>query len=108
MADTGCGCTYCLKEREIWRGRESIKDKLRDKELEYDSEVTTEEMVDHPKHYNSHPSGIECIDVIEWMSHNVGAAIKYAWRAGLKTNDPIQDLEKARWYIGREIRRLKG
>ena len=62
--------------------------------------------VNHPAHYNSHPSGVECIDVIEHMSFNVGSAIKYLWRAGLK-GEPDQDLEKARWHIDREIGRRR-
>lgn len=60
--------------------------------------------VDHPSHYNSHPAGIECIDVVEHMNFNVGNAIKYLWRADEKGR-PIEDLEKARWYISREIDR---
>lgn len=62
--------------------------------------------VDHPLHYNSHGSGIECIDVVEWMSFSLGNAIKYLWRADHKGN-AIEDLEKARWYIDREIARRK-
>lgn len=65
------------------------------------------EQVDHPAHYNSHPAGIECIDVIEAMTFNVGSAIKYAWRAGLKPGaDALTDLRKAAWYLDREIKRL--
>lgn len=64
------------------------------------------EMVNHPAHYNQHPSGVECIDIIEHMTHNCGAAVKYVWRAGLKSPDPIEDLLKAAWYINREIERL--
>jgi len=60
--------------------------------------------VDHPKHYNTHSSGIECIDVIEEFPYNVGAAIKHLWRAGLK-GERLEDLEKAAWYIQREIER---
>lgn len=60
--------------------------------------------VNHPKHYNSNPSGIECITVVEHMSFNVGNAMKYLWRADHK-DAPIQDLEKAKWYIEREISR---
>jgi hypothetical protein len=60
--------------------------------------------VNHPKHYNSHPSGIECIDVVEHMSFNVGNAIKYLWRADEKGR-PIEDLHKAAWYVQREIER---
>ena len=58
--------------------------------------------VDHPAHYNDHPSGIECIDVVEHMGFNVGNAVKYLWRADLKGN-ALEDLQKARWYVQREI-----
>lgn len=61
--------------------------------------------VNHPSHYTSHPSGVECITVTEHMSFNVGNAIKYLWRAGQK-GAQLQDLEKARWYVDREIKRL--
>lgn len=62
--------------------------------------------VDHPSHYNQHPSGVECIDIVEHYGFNLGSAIKYIWRAGLKSPDPIEDLRKAEWYIRREIERL--
>jgi hypothetical protein len=62
--------------------------------------------VNHPKHYTSHPSGIEAIEVCEHYCFNIGNAIKYLWRAGIKSEDPIEDLEKASWYIAREIGRL--
>jgi hypothetical protein len=67
-----------------------------------------EDVVNHPSHYTSHPSGVECIQVTEHMNFNLGNATKYVWRADLKSDDPIQDLQKARWYIEREIRRLGG
>ena len=60
--------------------------------------------VDHPKHYNEHPSGVECIDVVEHFPFNVGNAIKYLWRAGLK-GDLVEDLRKAALYVEREIER---
>jgi uncharacterized protein DUF3310 len=63
--------------------------------------------VNHPRHYNAHPSGVECITVTEHMNFNLGNAVKYIWRAGLKSPDAITDLEKARWYCEREIARLK-
>jgi len=63
--------------------------------------------VNHPPHYNSHASGIECIQITEHMNFNLGNAVKYIWRAGLKSDAPITDLEKSRWYIEREIKRLK-
>ncbi len=62
--------------------------------------------VDHPSHYTSHPTGIECIAVVEHFSFNVGNAIKYLWRAGLKSTDRIEDLRKAAWYVQREIEKL--
>jgi hypothetical protein len=67
--------------------------------------------VDHPVHYNSsaaacqkcgHP--IECIDVVECYGFSIGNAIKYLWRADHK-GATIQDLNKAIWYINREIQR---
>lgn len=71
--------------------------------------------VNHPLHYTSHPAscpcgrGIECIQITEHMGFCLGNALKYIWRADLK-GDAIQDLEKARWYIDREIalRKMRG
>lgn len=62
--------------------------------------------VNRPAHYTQHPAGIECIDVIEHMSLNLGNAVKYLWRQGLK-NDRLEDLRKAVWYIQREITRIE-
>ncbi len=60
--------------------------------------------VNHPKHYTTHPSGVECIQITEHMGFCLGNAVKYLWRADLK-GDAIEDLRKARWYIDREIAR---
>ena len=69
--------------------------------------------INHPSHYTSHPSGIECIDIAEHHDFCKGNAIKYLWRAGLKSEDgiskkekQIEDLKKAIWYIKREIKHL--
>lgn len=62
--------------------------------------------VNRPKHYTAHPSGVECIQITEHMNFCIGNAVKYLWRAGLK-GDALEDLEKARWYIDREIDRRK-
>lgn len=71
--------------------------------------------VNHPRHYNSDPSGVECITVVRHRNFNVGNAIKYLWRAGLKHEEgmtdaekQIEDLRKAKFYIDDEIRRLEG
>jgi hypothetical protein len=71
-----------------------------------------EDVVNHPKHYTSHPSGVECITVVEYLTYNIGNAIKYLWRSPMKhkgtsTSTEIQDLQKAIWYINREIERLQ-
>lgn len=66
----------------------------------------THDLVNHPDHYTSHPSGAECIEIAEWFPFNVGNAIKYLWRAGRK-GDRLEDLRKARWYVDREITRLE-
>lgn len=77
-------------------------------------------------HYNLHPGGIECIDVIRHMNFNCGNAVKYMWRNGLKPvadselgvlhhDSPsaevvgaVKDLNKAAYYILDEIKRLGG
>jgi hypothetical protein len=61
--------------------------------------------VNHPKHYTSHPSGVECIEVTEHFNFNKGNAIKYIWRSSDKGRE-VEDLRKARWYIDREIARI--
>ena len=65
------------------------------------------EAVHHPKHYIN--GGYETIDVIEaWeLPYNLGNVVKYISRAGRK--DPQkkrEDLEKAAWYLERELTRL--
>ncbi len=60
--------------------------------------------VNHPAHYTAHPSGIEAIQVTEHFNFCIGNAIKYLWRADHK-NNPLEDLQKAAFYIDREIRR---
>jgi hypothetical protein len=58
--------------------------------------------VHKPKHYNSHPSGFQCIEVAEPFGFCLGNTIKYLWRAEIKGNH-LEDLQKARWYLAREI-----
>ena len=68
---------------------------IRDAELSVD-------VVNHPPHYKT--GGIETIDFIEAkdLNYRLGNVVKYVSRAG-KKGDPIQDLEKALWYLQREI-----
>lgn len=75
----------------------------------YVKNLEKEDPVNHPKHYTSHPSGIETIEITRWMNFNLGNSIKYILRSGKKSEDTaIQDLEKAIWYLNDEIKRLKG
>lgn len=78
------------------------------------AEPKRKDMVNHPAHYNSHPSGIECIDIVRHHNFNIGNAIKYLWRCGIKTEEgmdiqdkSIEDLRKAVFYIQDEITRLQ-
>jgi len=59
--------------------------------------------VNHPPHYKS--GGIETIDFIEAkdLNYRLGNVVKYVSRAGKKNSDPVEDLEKAAWYLNREI-----
>lgn len=64
------------------------------------------DMVNNPPHYTQNPSGVECIEVIEHLPSNIAAAIKYLWRCDDK-NNPEEDLNKAAWYINRELERRR-
>ena len=66
--------------------------------------ITTQpDMVNHPPHYTV--GGLEVIDFIEAkeLSYHLGNVVKYIVRAGHKNADPLQDLQKARWYLERAI-----
>lgn len=65
-----------------------------------------EDVVNHPKHYLGHPSGVECITITRHFNFNLGNVIKYVWRAGLKSAE-LEDLKKARWYLDDEIKRIE-
>lgn len=69
--------------------------------------VQSVDMVNHPPHYNQHPKGIECIDVIEDNPFlNLGNAMRYLWRVSWGGKwDSDEDLKKAIWFIQREIQR---
>jgi hypothetical protein len=72
------------------------------KMMEQTGQAQQRDNVNHPKHYTSHPSGVECIQITEHMGFNLGNALKYIWRADLK-HDALEDLKKAAWYLQREI-----
>jgi hypothetical protein len=64
--------------------------------------------VNSPPHYTGFSNNAEVIDITENLNFNRGSACKYLARAGRK--DPakeIEDLEKAAWYVHREIARVR-
>lgn len=71
------------------------------------AELVPMKTVNHPKHYNM--GKIEVIDAIEeWhLNFNRGNAVKYIARAGHKSQNHVEDLQKAVWYLQRELKRLK-
>lgn len=56
------------------------------------------DIVNHPPHYTSHPSGMECIQLSRLFPFALGNFIKYLWRSGEK-DDVQQERRKARWYL---------
>lgn len=65
--------------------------------------------VNHPLHYTRHPAGVEVIEITEHEGFCLGNAVKYLLRAGVKGGKDkyVEDLEKAKWYIDREIHRFR-
>ena len=87
---------------EIKDLRDRVFNNLTDTKEEDDKE---HDAVNHPKHYTSHPSGVECIEITRHYTFDIGNAIKYLWRAGLKKEQGLSDIEKeiedckkAIWY----------
>ena len=73
--------------------------------IEIDDELENiSDNVNHPKHYTSHPSGCECIDITEHYDFCIGNAIKYLWRSGLKQEEGMLPKEKEKkWVFGPSI-----
>lgn len=98
--DTISRFTNATTEEQALQNRETFGDML-NRALEQERHVA----VNKPPHYRAHPSGVECIQITEHMSFNLGNAVKYIWRADLKGKQ-VEDLKKAVWYINREIERI--
>lgn len=60
------------------------------------------EYVNHPRHYNTHPSEIEAIELIRLLDSDCAAAVKYVWRMWDKF-DAKEDVGKALWYLRDEL-----
>jgi hypothetical protein len=65
--------------------------------------------VDHPDHYGGENNDYEVINVIEaWdLNFSAGNVVKYLYRAGKKTSNPLKDLQKAQWYLSRLIEQIE-
>ncbi len=73
---------------------------------EHNTTVTKDDdLINHPYHYTWHPSGVECKDIIQEFSYNIGSAMGYLWRHKYKNG--VQDLKKAIQHIQFEIERLE-
>ena len=73
-------------------------------ELDRGSDLSMSDSVNNPRHYTSHPSGVECIEITEHLCFNLGNAVKYCFRSGNKVrSEEIQDLQKGIWYAEREM-----
>ena len=57
----------------------------------------THDAVNHPSHYTSHPSGVECLEVTRLLPFDVGNGVKYVWRTDLKNG--LEDLRKSAFYL---------
>lgn len=69
-------------------------------------EASVPDPINHPAHYTSHPSGVECIQITEHMDFLTGNAMKYLWRAGQKEGaSRLEDLKKCAWYVQRAIQK---
>lgn len=112
-------CPECLAKGHSYHfPTELSRDKHREKGIHYGllddmskSEHPAVPLLDdinHPSHYTQY-KGIEVIDLTEQMNFNRGNAVKYIARAGFKggPTDEVKDLQKAKWYITREIERLQ-
>lgn len=95
ISGAGLICKNCGKTLDSWS------------EIEKPQGIPPFDPVQKPRHYNVHPSGIQCIEVTRHMGFNVGNAIKYLWRADEK-GAAVQDLEKAVWHIQDEIALREG
>jgi len=67
------------------------------------------EAINHPKHYGGEGNPYEAIKVIEaWdLNFSLGNVLKYMSRAGKKSDNILEDLKKAAWYLNREIKRIE-
>lgn len=112
LTEAGVGaCVFCSPEEEKAYRKYYPKPQDTPVYMKWHRKILASDVIkneiNNPPHYTAHPSGVECITITEHMSFNLGNVIKYIWRADEKGKD-IEDLEKAAWYLNREINKRKG
>lgn len=102
-------CIFCGVRAVVAETTKNVWCKQREMIADYSDKLAIDhDPVNHPKHYTSHPSGVECITIVQHHNFNVGNAIKYLWRCGLKDGeDATTALKKAREYIDFELERVE-
>lgn len=112
-------CDECITDEQYteyhyWNGDDDPSEYFIKVDSINDFNDDNNDNVNHPKHYTSHPSGVECIEITKHYDFCIGNAIKYIWRAGLKSEQgyssdekQIEDLKKAIWYIQEKIKMLE-
>jgi Protein of unknwon function (DUF3310) len=95
-SELGCRCDFCISTRAQ---QKAVANSWVNPAAVTPLEIATE-TVNHPPHYGIH--GVECIDLAERLSFCLGNVIKYCYRCDAK-GSPVEDLEKALWYLKREI-----
>lgn len=83
---------------------------LKDDAIVIEERTPSSDNVSHPSHYaDGWSNGAEVIDITEHLPFCAGNVVKYVCRAGRKDPEKyVEDLEKARWYLDREVERVKG
>lgn len=71
------------------------------------ADVVPEPEADSEPSIASHPTGVECISIVEHFGFNIGSAVKHLWLAGLSSEPLIGDLAQALWFITRELKRVE-
>lgn len=111
----GCITDEQYTEGHYWTGDDDLSEYfIKVDSINDSNDDKYNDNVNHPKHYTSHPSGVECIEITKHYDFCIGNAIKYLWRAGLKSEQgyssdekQIEDLKKAIWYIQEKINMLE-
>ena len=95
-------CQFCYEDISKSR-RFSVDGNIVCERCFAEATALKEDVVNHPKHYTSHPSGVECKDISKHFDSPRGQAIQYIWRCEDKGH-PITDLKKAIFWLNEKIK----